>query len=144
MSEDAKRTLRSLRGLGAKIVEVKNIDVAKAKLSEQLDVVIANFGSSNDRFAYKLLDELHRIRVSTPLVVYSAEVNPMLNREAVCYGAEARATETGPLFSAVVRAIALEPQEKAAEAASAKAHCVGSRIAPSDSPFQQSEGLLPR
>ncbi len=138
MSEMAKQQFRErMQGLGVKIHETNDVALAKAKLSERFDVVIANFGSPKERFAYQLLEELHRIGISTPLVVYGYDINPAFAREAICYGAVARVTELGPLFSAVVRAIALKPTEKEAEAEAAKERCKSERIKPYDTPAWQ-------
>ena len=137
MSKEAKQKFREgMQGLGVQIDETDDIKLAKAKLRERFDVVIANFGSAQDRFAYQLLGELHKIGSSTPVVVYSFAVNPAFAKEAICYGAVARATELGPLFSAVVRAIASKPANEEAEAAEER--CISERIKPYDTPAWQS------
>jgi hypothetical protein len=131
LSEDAKQRFRDhMQGLGVEIRETDDIKLAKEKLREGFDVVIANFGSPRERFAYQLLGELHSIGSSTPLVVYGAAVNPAFAQEAICHGAVARATELGPLFSAVVRAIASKPTEE--QAAAAEERCIDEQIKPYD------------
>lgn len=136
-SRAAKKAFRKgMEGLGEKIYETNDITTAKAKLQERFDVVIANFGSPQERFAYQLLGELRRIPELAPLVIYGGAVNPAFAREAICYGAVARATELGPLFSAVVRAISSKPTKE--EAAAAEERCIGERIKPYDSPAWQS------
>src|SRR5262249_14876537 len=137
LSAEAKYQFREgMRGLGVEIYETNDITLAKAKLHERFDVVIANFGSPQERFAYQLLNELRRIGKSTPLVIYGATQKPAFAREAICYGAVARATQIGPLFSAVIRAISSNPTPEAQ--AAVEERCISDRIKPYDTPDWQS------
>jgi hypothetical protein len=57
LSVEAKQAFRDgMQGLGVEIYETNDIAAAKEKLDERFDVVIADFGSPQDRFAYQLLD----------------------------------------------------------------------------------------
>lgn len=135
LSEEERQAFKHMQGLGVEIQEANDIKLAKAKLHERFDVAIANYGSPAEKFAYQLLDELHSIGSSTPLVVYGGEANPAFAREAICRGAVARAMKPGPLFSAVVRAIASKPTQK--EATAIEEHCISEGIKPYDTPAWQ-------
>jgi hypothetical protein len=105
LSEEAKQCFRvGMKGIGVDIQKEDKIENAKDRIKEHFDVIIANSGK--DRFAYQLLDEIKKRGLHTPLVLYGEVPKPHFAREARCYGAVARATTFGGLFSAVIRAIA--------------------------------------
>jgi TIR domain len=108
LSRDAKEQFRNkMKGIGITIQETNDIEVAKKDaINQRFDVIIANYGNKEDRFAYQLLAEINQHGSHTPLVIYSMEVNPTFAKEARCYGAVARETEIDGLFTAVVRGIA--------------------------------------
>jgi hypothetical protein len=97
------------------IQEESDIAAAKEAIKQDFDVVIANYGNPEDRFAYELLSEIGRMGLQTPLVIYGIDNNPKFAREALCYGAVARTTEIGTLFSAVIRAIAPDTRPKVSD-----------------------------
>jgi hypothetical protein len=116
LSEEAKRKFREgMRGLGVFIQEESDIDSAKEAIKQDFDVVIANYGNAKDRFAYQLLSEIGKSGLETPLVVYGMDASPQFAREARCFGAVARTTEIGTLFSAVIRAIVPDIRPKVSE-----------------------------
>lgn len=108
LSQDAKEQFRNkMKGIGITIDETNDIQVAKKDaIKQRFNVIIANYGNKEDRFAYQLLAEINQHGSHTPLVIYSIEVNPAFAKEARCYGAVARETEIDGLFTAVVRGIA--------------------------------------
>ena len=95
LSEGAKEEFRNgMKGIGVTIVEAQDIEVAKKVAVEQrFDVIIANYGDPQKRYAYQLLAELDKRKSRTPLVVYGMDPNPRFAKEARCYGAVTRATE---------------------------------------------------
>ena len=106
LSHEAKQKFREgMQGVGVFIQEESDISAAKEGIKQNFDVVIANYGNPEDRFAYQLLSEISRMGLQTPLVIYGIDKNPKFAREARCYGAVARTSEIGTLFSAVIRAI---------------------------------------
>jgi hypothetical protein len=113
LSQEAKRIFREgMQGIGVFIQEESDIEAARKALKENFDVVIANYGNPEDRFAYQLLAEISNAGLETPLVIYGIDQNPKFAKEARCYGAVARVTEIGPLFSAVIRALVPDTRPK--------------------------------
>lgn len=125
--DDKKRFREGMRKIGVEIFETDDIEIAKQKMREDFDVIIANMGSAEDKFAYQLIDERPNTGRSTPLVIYGGEPNSAYAREAICYGAVARATTVGPLFAAVARA--LSPERAGHNAARLRCNKTESRIA---------------
>jgi hypothetical protein len=117
LSQRAKQKFREgMRGLGVVIQEESDIDAAKKAIKQEFDVVVANYGSPKDRFAYQLLSAIRNSGLETPLIIYGLDPDPKFAREARCFGAVARATEIGTLFSAVIRALVAETRPKISEA----------------------------
>jgi hypothetical protein len=113
LSQRAKQKFQEgMQGVGVFIQEESDIAVAKEAIKQDFDVVIANYGEREDRFAYQLLSEIARVGLETPLVIYGIDKDPKYAREARCYGAVARTTEIGTLFSAVIRALAPDTRPK--------------------------------
>jgi hypothetical protein len=95
-----------MKRIGVTIIEEQDIEVAKKVAVEQrFDVIIANCGDPQKRYAYQLLAELDQHGSRTPLVVYGIDPNPRFAKEARCYGAVTRATEVDALFTAAMRGI---------------------------------------
>lgn len=97
--------VEGMRGIGVSITEVADIGEANQLLSKDVDVVIANYGSPADRFAYQLLAEVEARGLDVPVVVYGLQPDELYAKEARCFGAVARATTIDALFSAVMRAL---------------------------------------
>jgi hypothetical protein len=132
LSHQAKQKFREgMQGVGVFIQEESDIAVAKEAIKQDFDVVIANYGNPEDRFAYQILSDISRMGLQTPLVIYGIDENPKFAREARCYGAVARATEIGTLFSAVIRAIAPDTRPKMSEGL--RQLCIKEGIRPYDS-----------
>jgi hypothetical protein len=119
-----------MQGVGVIIREETDIDAAKEAIKKNFDVVIANYGNPEDSFAYQLLSEIGKIGLKTPLVIYGIDANPKFAREARCYGAVARTTTIGTLFSAVIRAIVADTRPKASDRL--RQLCIEEHIKPYD------------
>lgn len=133
LSSAAKVKFRdAMRGVGVSIREVNDISVAKTALRERYDVVIANFGSPKDNYAYQLLLEIGKHGLDTPVVIYGLENNSRFAREARCFGAVARVTTIDTLFSAVMRSLA--PDTRPWVTDRLRQQCIEEDISPYDTP----------
>lgn len=130
-----QRFVEGMRGIGVGITEVATIGEAKQLLSDEVDVVIANYGSQADRFAYQLLAEVEQRGLDVPVVIYGLEPNQDFAKEARCFGAVARATTIDTLFSAVMRALVAETRPRLTPAQ--REHCILECIKPYDTPQWQ-------
>lgn len=127
-----QRFVEGMRGIGVGITEVAAIGEAKQLLSEEVDVVIANYGSATDRFAYQLLAEVEQRGLDVPVVIYGLEPNEGFAKEARCFGAVARATTIDTLFSAVMRALVAETRPRLTP--EQRERCILETIKPYDTP----------
>ena len=142
LSLEAKQKFREgMQGIGVFIQEESDIAVAKEAIKQDFDVVIANYGNKEDRFAYQLLSEIGRMGLQTPLVIYGIDKNPKFAREARCYGAMARTTEIGTLFSAVIRAIAPDTRPKMSDRL--QELCIKEEIRPYDPELDETKAGHP-
>ena len=132
LSEGAKEEFRNgMKGIGVTIVEAQDIEVAKKVAVEQrFDVIIANYGDPQKRYAYQLLAELDKRELRTPLVVYGMDPNPRFAKEARCYGAVTRATEVDSLFTAAMRGIGRSADARISDELRQK--CIKEQIKPYD------------
>lgn len=133
LSEEAKqRFLNGMRGVGVSIQAVSDIGSAKSAIGEKIDLVVANYGRSTDRFAYQLLSEIAKRGLDTPLVIYGLDSNPSFAREARCFGAVARATTIDTLFSAIMRALAADTRPRLSH--EQRLRCIEEQIKPYNTP----------
>jgi hypothetical protein len=134
LSREAKRQfLNGMRGVGVSIQAENDIGVAKKEvIRENFDVVVANYGSPKDRFAYQLLSEIAKHGLDTPLVIYGLDPNPGFAREARCFGAVARVTTVDTLFSAVMRALAADTRPRLSN--EQRLRCIEEQIKPYNTP----------
>ena len=137
LSDAAKQSFRNgMQGVGVSIQEENDISVVKKKvIDEKFDLVIANYGSPKDRFAYQVLSEIAKHGLNTPVVIYSLIPNPSFAREARCYGAVARATTIETLFPAVMRALAADSRPGISNDQLQK--CIEEEIMPYNTPAWQ-------
>jgi DNA-binding NarL/FixJ family response regulator len=136
LSSGAKQMfLDGMRGVGVSIQAENDIRVAKKLIRENFDVVIANYGSSKERFAYQVPSEIAKHGLDTPVVIYGLDSNPSFAKEARCYGAVARATTIDTLFSAVVRALAANTRPRVSD--EQRRRCIEEHIKPYNTPAWQ-------
>ena len=131
-SEAKQRFLDGMRGVGVSIQAENDISVVKQAIRENFDLVIANYGSPKDRFAYQVLSKIAKHGLDTPVVIYGLDPNPSFAREARCYGAVARATTIDTLFSAVMRSLAADTRPRVSN--EQRRRCIEERIKPYNTP----------
>jgi hypothetical protein len=133
LSSGAKQMfLYGMQGVGVSIQAESDINVVKKMVRENFDLVIANYGSPKDRFAYQILAEIGKQGLDTPLVIYGLNPNPSFAKEARCYGAVARATTIDTLFSAVVRGLAADTRPRVSD--EQRRRCIEEHIKPYNTP----------
>jgi hypothetical protein len=131
MSESARAFFKNAKSMGFSIEEKYDFAEALEALKDRnFDVVIANFGSAQLRYPYRILETMQAFKRHMPLVIFSATFNDKFDREARCYGAVARETQDRPLFNAVIRAIDLGPQREISH--ETRSACIDGEVKPYD------------